>query len=240
MKAIFIKEINMFFSSFSGTLIIALFLLSNSVLLWWISGTGQNILEIGYSNIDPLFFIAPFLLLLFIPAISMNSFSSEIGNGTIETLKTKPISSLQIITGKYLAIITIVSLSILPTLTYVFTINYLSENGIDSGGIIGSYIGLFLLSFVFTSISLFCSSISKNPLSALIISVIICSLFYFGFNIISNIDAVESFKIEISEIGIATHYKTMSTGLLSLSDLLYFLIIIMLFLQFTNLKLNRK
>jgi len=240
MKAIFIKEINMFFSSFSGTLIIALFLLSNSVLLWWISGTGQNILEIGYSNIDPLFFIAPFLLLLFIPAISMNSFSSEIENGTIETLKTKPISSLQIITGKYLAIITIVSLSILPTLTYVFTINYLSENGIDSGGIIGSYIGLFLLSFVFTSISLFCSSISKNPLSALIISVIICSLFYFGFNIISNIDAVESFKIEISEIGIATHYKTMSTGLLSLSDLLYFLIIIMLFLQFTNLKLNRK
>jgi len=240
MKAIFIKEINMFFSSFSGTLIIALFLLSNSVLLWWISGTGQNILEIGYSNIDPLFFIAPFLLLLFIPAISMNSFSSEIENGTIETLKTKPISSLQIITGKYLAIITIVSLSILPTLTYVFTINYLSENGIDSGGIIGSYIGLFLLSFVFASISLFCSSISKNPLSALIISVIICSLFYFGFNIISNIDAVESFKIEISEIGIATHYKTMSTGLLSLSDLLYFLIIIMLFLQFTNLKLKRK
>jgi len=240
MKAIFKKEINMFFSSFSGTLIIALFLLSNSVLLWWISGTGQNILEIGYSNIDPLFFIAPFLLLLFIPAISMNSFSSEIENGTIETLKTKPISSLQIITGKYLAIITIVSLSILPTLTYVFTINYLSENGIDSGGIIGSYIGLFLLSFVFTSISLFCSSISKNPLSVLIISVIICSLFYFGFDIISNIDTVESFKIEISEIGIATHYKTMSTGLLSLSDLLYFLIIIMLFLQFTNLKLNRK
>ena len=240
MKAIFKKEINMFFSSFSGTLIIALFLLSNSVLLWWISGTGQNILEIGYSNIDPLFFIAPFLLLLFIPAISMNSFSSEIENGTIETLKTKPISSFEIITGKYLAIITIVSLSILPTLTYVFTINYLSVNGIDSGGIIGSYIGLFLLSFVFTSISLFCSSISKNPLSVLIISVIICSLFYFGFNIISNIDAVESFKIEISEIGIATHYKTMSTGLLSLSDLLYFLIIIMLFLQFTNLKLNRK
>ena len=240
MKAIFKKEIDMFFSSFSGTLIIALFLLSNSVLLWWISGTGQNILEIGYSNIDPFFFIAPFLLLLFIPTISMNSFSSEIENGTIETLKTKPISSFEIITGKYLAIITIVSLSILPTLTYVFTINYLSENGIDSGGIIGSYIGLFLLSFVFTSISLFCSSISKNPLSALIISVIICSLFYFGFNIISNIDAVESFKIEISEIGIATHYKTMSTGLLSLSDLLYFLIIIMLFLQFTNLKLNRK
>jgi len=240
MKAIFKKEINMFFSSFSGTLIIALFLLSNSVLLWWISGTGQNILETGYSNIDPLFFIAPFLLLLFIPAISMNSFSSEIENGTIETLKTKPISNLQIITGKYLAIITIISLSILPTLTYVFTINYLSENGIDSGGIIGSYIGLFLLSFVFASISLFCSSISKNPLSALMISVIICSLFYFGFNIISNIDTVESFKIEISEIGIATHYKTMSTGLLSLSDLLYFLIIIMLFLQFTNLKLNRK
>jgi len=240
MKAIFKKEIDMFFSSFSGTLIIAIFLLSNSILLWWISGTGQNILEIGYSNIDALFFIAPFLLLLFIPTISMNSFSSEIENGTIETLKTKPISSFEIITGKYLAIITIVSLSILPTLTYVFTINYLSENGIDSGGIIGSYIGLFLLSFVFTSISLFCSSISKNPLSALMISVIICSLFYFGFDIISNIDAVESFKIEISEIGIATHYKTMSTGILSLSDLLYFLIIIMLFLQFTNLKLNRK
>ena len=240
MKAIFKKEINRFFSSPSGTLIIVIFLLINSSLLWWISGTGQNILEAGYSNIDPLFFIAPFLLILFIPAICMNSFSAEIENGTIETLKTKPITNLQIILGKYFAIITIVSLSILPTFTYLFSVYYLSENGIDLGGITGSYIGLFLLSFVFASISLFCSSLSRNPLSALIISIIMCSLFYFGFDIISNIDTLETFKIEISKLGIASHYKTLSKGLLALTDVLYFLIITMLFLQFTNLNLNKK
>ena len=240
MKAIFKKEINMFFSSLNGTLIIAIFLLINSSLLWWISATGQNILEAGYSNIDPLFFIAPFLLILFIPAICMNSFSTEIEKGTIETLKTKPITNLQIILGKYFAIITIVSLSILPTFTYLFSVYYLSENGIDLGGITGSYIGLFLLSFVFASISSFCSSLSRNPLSSLIISIIMCSLFYFGFDIISNIDTLETFKIEISKLGIASHYKTLSKGLLDLTDVLYFLIITMLFLQFTNLNLNKK
>lgn len=240
MKAIFKKEINMFFSSLNGTLIIAIFLLINSSLLWWISATGQNILEAGYSNIDPLFFIAPFLLILFIPAICMNSFSTEIEKGTIETLKTKPITNLQIILGKYFAIITIVSLSILPTFTYLFSVYYLSENGIDLGGITGSYIGLFLLSFVFASISFFCSSLSRNPLSSLIISIIMCSLFYFGFDIISNIDTLEPFKIEISKLGIASHYKTLSKGLLALTDVLYFLIITMLFLQFTNLNLNKK
>jgi len=240
MKAIFKKEINMFFSSLNGTLIIAIFLLINSSLLWWISATGQNILEAGYSNIDPLFFIAPFLLILFIPAICMNSFSTEIEKGTIETLKTKPITNLQIILGKYFAIITIVSLSILPTFTYLFSVYYLSENGIDLGGITGSYIGLFLLSFVFASISFFCSSLSRNPLSSLIISIIMCSLFYFGFDIISNIDTLETFKIEISKLGIASHYKTLSKGLLALTDVLYFLIITMLFLQFTNLNLNKK
>lgn len=240
MKAIFKKEINMFFSSLNGTLIIAIFLLINSSLLWWISATGQNILEEGYSNIDPLFFIAPFLLILFIPAICMNSFSTEIEKGTMETLKTKPITNLQIILGKYFAIITIVSLSILPTFTYLFSVYYLSENGIDLGGITGSYIGLFLLSFVFASISFFCSSLSRNPLSSLIISIIMCSLFYFGFDIISNIDTLETFKIEISKLGIASHYKTLSKGLLALTDVLYFLIITMLFLQFTNLNLNKK
>ena len=90
MIALYKKELSVFFSTIIGPLIIGLFLLINGLLLW--SNISQfNILENAYASMDAFFKLSPLLFLLFIPAISMRTFSEEYSAGTIETLITKPI-----------------------------------------------------------------------------------------------------------------------------------------------------
>ena len=121
MIALFRKEISVFFSTLIGYLIIGIFLLINSILLWS-DFSDMNILSYGYADMDIFFTTAPLFFLLFIPAISMRIFTEEYSSGTIETLITKPITSLQIILAKFLAVFVLVLFAILPTLIYVVSI----------------------------------------------------------------------------------------------------------------------
>ena len=103
MIALFKKEISVFFSTLIGYLIIGIFLLINSILLWS-DFSDMNILSYGYADMDIFFTTAPLFFLLFIPAVSMRVFTEEYSSGNIENLITKPITSLQIVLAKFLAI----------------------------------------------------------------------------------------------------------------------------------------
>ena len=91
MIALFKKEVRVFFSTLIGYLIIGVFLLTNSILLWS-DFSKLNIFDYGYADMDIFFEIAPLLSLFFIPAVSMRVFTEEYANGTMETLATKPIT----------------------------------------------------------------------------------------------------------------------------------------------------
>ena len=114
MISLYKKEINLFFSTSIGPLIICLYLLINGLILW-LDISEFNILNNGYSSLDNFFALSPLLFLLFIPAISMRSFSEEYNTGTIEILITKPIRNYHIIISKFLSILTLIILSIIPT-----------------------------------------------------------------------------------------------------------------------------
>jgi len=202
-----------------------------------------NILEYGYANMDMFFIVSPLLFLLFIPAISMRVFSEEYNIGTIEILVTKPISILKIILAKFLAVLTLVCLSIFPTIIYVISIYYLGETigNLDSASIIGSYLGLILLGSVFSSISVFSSALSSNQIISFIISIILCGLFYFGLDLLSELTLLQNIDLLIQKFGTSYHYNNMSNGLLRLTDLVYFLSVSFLFLKLTEqLILSRK
>ena len=227
------KELSVFFSTIIGPFIIGLFLLINGLLLWTsfdeinyttlIKNNSSNpfsILENGYASLDPFFIISPIIFLIFIPAVSMRSFSEEYNTGTIETLKTKPISTNHIVFAKFLSVLSLVLLALLPTLLYVATIYFIGEtNGnLDLAGITGSYIGLFLLSSIFTSISVFSSSLSNNQIIAFILGVILSTIFYFGFDLLSNIPILQPINFVLQKTSISYHYGIMSKGLLMLSN----------------------
>jgi ABC-2 type transport system permease protein len=236
MIALLKKEISVFFSTLIGYLIIGVFLLINSILLWS-DFSKMNILEYGYADMDIFFSIAPLLFLLFIPAISMSIFTEEYTSGTMETLITKPITAFNIVLGKFLAIFTLVLFAIIPTLIYVVNIYYLGEiiGNLDLAGIIGSYIGLIFLCSLFSSVSVYASSIVGNQIISFLLAILLNTLFYFGFDLLSEISLLQNIDLIIQQIGVSFHYDSMSKGLIKFSDVVYFTSFTFLFIKLTEL-----
>ena len=236
MITILKKEFNSFFASPIAYLVIGVFLLVNGLFLW-IFKDDFNILNAGFADLNPFFFLAPWLFLFLIPAITMKSFAEELNSGTIELLKTKPISDWQIIMGKFWASLLLVIVALIPTLTYVYTIYQLGKpiGNIDFGSTIGSYMGLLFLAGTYTSIGLFTSTLSKNQIVAFIISVFITFFLYYGFDAISNSLGND---LTIKKIGINEHFKSISRGVIDTRDLLYFLSITVFFLYLTKMRLD--
>jgi ABC-2 type transport system permease protein len=239
MSSIWKKEIRQFFSSLTGYVAIIVFLLLNGLFLFVFPDS--NIFDYGYATLDKFFELAPWILLLLIPAITMRSFSDEFRTGTFEILQTRPLTRWQIILGKYLASLTIVVIGILPTLLYVVTIKGLSTGGIDGGGITGSYVGLFFLGSVFTAIGICCSSFTNNAVVAFLISAFACFVFYIAFAALSKIPVFQAgadYYIEM--LGIDFHYRSISRGVLDSRDIIYFLSIIIFFLFLTAKNLVKR
>ena len=235
------KEFRQFFSSLTGIIALAVFLLLNGLFLFVFPDS--NMLDFGYATLDKFFELAPWILTFLVPAITMRSLADEFKGGTYEILQTKPLSYAQLTGGKYLGCLLIVVLALLPTLLYAFSMQALSAGnaGIDAGGVAGSYIGLFFLAAVFTAIGVCCSSFTSNAVVAFIVSAFACFILYSGFNAISRIAALASgadYYIEM--LGIDFHYRSISRGVVDTRDIVYFVSIIAFFLLFTQRNLIKR
>ncbi|TMI69929.1 MAG: gliding motility-associated ABC transporter permease subunit GldF [Bacteroidetes bacterium] len=239
MWAICKKELRQFFSSLTGYIAIIVFLLANGLVLFVFE---NNILDFGYATLDRFFQLAPWILLLLIPAITMRSLADEFKAGTYEILQTRPLSRWQIIAGKYMGSLIVVIIALLPTIVYFFSIQRLSANeGIDTGAAIGSYIGLVFLAAVFTAIGICTSSFTNNSVVAFIVSLIACALLYYGFNAISHLPGLEgNADYYVEMLGIDFHYHSISRGVVDSRDVLYFLSVIFLLLVITHRNLLKR
>lgn len=223
MWSLFRKEIGSFLSSIIGYLVILVFLLITSLFLWVFDGE-FNILNAGYASLDPLFIIAPFVFLFLIPAITMRLFADEHKAGTMELLATRPISDLNIVLAKLFAGWVLVALALLPTILYYYTVHSLGApvGNIDSGGTMGSYIGLLLLAGAYVSIGLFASSLTSNQIVAFIIALFLCFALYLGLENLASWSLFGSFDYIVQQLGMSSHYVSMSRGVIDSRDVLYF------------------
>lgn len=235
------KEINSFLSSLIGYIVIIVFLLAISLYMWVFPGE-SNILEGGYSNIDTLFVIAPWVFMFLIPAITMRSFADEKRSGTIELLLTYPLTDMQIILAKYFAGFLLVLFSLIPTLLFYLTVHLLGNppGNIDTGGMWGSYIGLMFLAAGFVSIGIFSSSLTDNQIVAFILSLFITFICYIGFESVSSLFSLGGIENLLLSLGINTHYVSMSRGVIDTRDMLYFLSLIAVFLLMTRTVLESR
>ncbi len=229
------KEITSFFSSVTGYLVVGVFLVLTGLFLWVIPGE-LNVLFGGYATLDSLFYLAPWLYLFLVPAVTMRLFAEEKRIGTIELLLTQPISELQIVLAKYFAGLLLVLISLLPTLIYYYSVYALGNpvGNIDTGGTNGSYLGLFLLAAIYVGIGVFCSSITDNQIVAFVLAVVLSFVFYFGFNAFADVFHSNVIKNVIVTLGIDSHYQSISRGVVDTRDLVYFLSVIIVFLYSTK------
>jgi ABC-2 type transport system permease protein len=233
------KELRQYFSSLTGYIAIIFFLLLTGMILFVLP---DNILDFGYATLDKFFQVAPWILLVLIPAITMRSFADEFKTGTFEILQTRPITRWELVAGKYFAALLVVLIAIIPTFIYPVSIQQLSASGgIDTGGTAGSYIGLLLLSACFVAIGVFASSLTNNAVVAFITSAFLCVVVYGSFTAISRIPAFEGGADYYMEmLGIDFHYRSISRGVIDTRDVIYFFSVIGLFLVITHRNLIKR
>ena len=200
----FRKELSYYFSTPIAYIVIGLFLLAISLFLWVIPGQ-WNVIESGYAQVDGLFQISPWLLMLVCPALTMRLFAEERQSGTWLLLRAQPIALWKIVVGKDMAAFVLTVLALLPCIVHYFIVFYMAEpiGNIDGGQFIGSMMGLVFLSASFLGISMLCGTITHSQLVAFILSAISCFVLYW--------------------VILQNHYSSISRGVVDLHDVLFFL-----------------
>ncbi len=239
MIAILNKEIQSFFSSPIGYLVVGIFLVISSLFLFVFNGA-YNILDNGFADLKPFFDLAPWIFIFLIPAVTMKGFSEEKKQGTMELLLTRPIGVWNLVWGKYLGALILALIALIPSLIYVFTVYQLGDTvgNLDVGATLGSYIGLFLLASTYTAIGLFASALTQNQITAFIIAVFLCFVCFFAFEGLADYKIFGDSTYGIEYLGINYHYKSMSRGVIDTRDIVYFISLILLFISLSYFKIN--
>ncbi|UKN01262.1 gliding motility-associated ABC transporter permease subunit GldF [Paracrocinitomix mangrovi] len=241
MKALYLKEIRSFLGSIIGYIFIAIFLILNSLFLWVIENE-NNVLDGGTADLYGFFSISPIIFLILIPAITMRSFSEEKRTGTIELLFTRPLSDLSIILAKYLAGLTLVAISLLPTLIYYFTVYKLGDpvGIVDDGATITSYLGLFFVGACLVAVGIFASSITNSQIVSFILAIFLSFIFLLGLDMLAVFSKFGGLDFILRNLGIIEHYHSIQRGVIDTRDIVYFISFVAIFLTFTKLVLQSR
>jgi ABC-2 type transport system permease protein len=240
MFTLFRKEVAGFFSSLTGYIVMIVFLLANSLIMWIMPGQ-WNLLDSGYAGLDPLFVLSPWLFLFLVPAVTMRLFSEERKSGTIELLWSRPVGDGAVIYGKFLASVFLVLLALLPAIVFVISVWILGETpgNFDRGATAGSFIGLLMLAAAYSAIGLFASALTTNQVISFIIAAVLSFLMFRGFDSLSMLPGLSGAAEEVSAMGINEHYRSISRGVLDIRDIAYFIFITVLFCEAARITLRR-
>ncbi len=240
MLTLFRKEVAGFFSSLTGYIVMIVFLLANSLIMWIMPGQ-WNLLDSGYAGLDPLFVLSPWIFLFLVPAVTMRLFSEERRAGTIELLWSRPVTDGAVIYGKFLSSLFLVLLALLPAIVFVISVWVLGETpgNLDRGGTAGSFIGLLMLAAVYSAIGLFASSLTSNQVISFILAAVLSFVMFRGFDSLALLPGLSSLAEEVSSMGINEHYRSISRGVLDIRDIAYFLFVTVLFCEAARISLRR-
>lgn len=172
----------------------------------------------GQADMRRFFSLLPMVMALTIPAITMRVFAEEYKSGSFEILKTLPLTTLDIVLGKFLATLLFIVIMLLPTLSYPLFIQALGD--LDPGPVAGGYIGALFLIAAYTGIGLLLSSLSSNQITAFITSTVLC----LGLSLLHNTAFLfpPAPAAVLEQLSSGYHFNAIAKGLLDLRDILYF------------------
>jgi ABC-2 type transport system permease protein len=212
IRNIFLKELRSFFNSPVAYIVIVVFLV---ILGWFFT---SNLFIANISTLRTVFEMTPFLLLFFAPAITMRLISEEKKAGTLEILITKPVRESEIIVGKFLASWALYFFALLPTFCYYLTISAIGK--LDTGAVVGGYLGLLLAGSVFLAVSVFGSSITENQVVAFIVSFMIVFALFMLDKVLLYLPA--GFVPVLEYLSIDYHFSNIVRGVVDTRDLVYY------------------
>lgn len=216
MWTIIRKEFNVFFTSFIGIGLIFSFYLLIGLYTWFFQG---NVLDFGFSDLSVFFDLSPWFFLFFVPAICMRLFSEEFELGTYNLLRSLPISIEKIVLAKVFSQVLLLTLMLLPTLLFIFSIGFLSlpAFNVDFGILSGAYISLFLLSIVFVSLSALASSLASKQALSFILGVFFNFVVWQGPQELSKV-----LNLDFTNQSLSYHFQNISRGVLDFSSITFY------------------
>jgi len=217
--AIYRKEMKTYFNSPIAFIVISSFLVITN---WLFFDYGDYpFFAINIADIRGIFDFGAIVLLFIAPAVSMRLISEEKHQDTLELLVTMPITDMQIIIGKYLSTLAIFGIILLGTLIAPISISFVGD--LDSGIVISSYIGFFLLGATYLAMGLAASSFTRNQIIAYIVGIVIIAVFFLMNGMASGSGLVATL---LENLSIRFHYQNFFRGVLDSRDLLYFISLI--------------
>lgn len=237
MKQIWVitkKELTNYFDSLLAYIIIILFLGFTGFFTWLY---GADVFYRKEASLDVFFNIAFWTLFVFIPLITMRSIAEENNLGTLEIILTKPVNEWQLVAGKFLAILILISITLSMTLPYYITVWALGP--VDHGAVWCGYLGLILMSAAYASIGIFASSLTKNQIVAALITFIILVFFHIISGLISS--NLKGFLGEvINYLSTRTHFDAIIRGVIDTKEIIYFLSLTFLGLFFSEIVIAKR
>lgn len=233
IKTIYSKELKSYFNSPVAYIVMIVFMVISGFLFT------MSFFQINVASMREFFgsfFIQLVLFVVFIPAITMRSFSEEKKQGTLELLLTKPITDIELILGKYLSALTLIVITLAPTIFYFFIIWMIGP--IPFWPFVTSLLGYILMSAFFIGIGIFVSSLTENQIIAFIVAVLIC-LFFFLLGkllVVFPTSMVSVFEYLTTDY----HLSNISRGVIDSRVLIYYFSMIFFTLFLTKVSLESR
>lgn len=228
------RELQSFFDSLIAYIILILFLGFSGFFTWLY---GSDIFLVGQASLQSFFSVSYWTLFFFIPALTMRLLAEEKKSGTIELLLTKAVTDREVVIGKFLSALLLVSIALAFTIPYVITIN--SIGNMDLGQVLCGYLGLLLMSAAYISIGLYASSITSNQIVAFLLTLLIGMFFHLIFDVLAgNFSGV--IGQVINTLSLSNHFDSISRGVLDSRDLIYFGSLIFMGLLLSELSLTKR
>ena len=232
MKHLYKKELNYYLNNPIGYIVVVLFAVFANFLFV------KDIFAIGSASMRSFFSILPWLFLIFVPALTMRILSEEKRVNTIEILLTLPVSEMQIVLAKLLALLTLVVVGLALTLGLPISLSFLTRMYLPE--IIAGYLGSIFLAAFCISLSTFFSSLTKNQVVAFLASAI--SLFFLlvlGTEFTANVlpRSIQDFLVFFSP---ANHLQNFIKGVIDFRSVFYFVSFTMVFVFLTVVDLEKR
>jgi len=244
--AVFRRNFVSYFASPTGYLFIFLFVSLSTIAGFWVPEFFGN----NLANLDQLSFWFPFIMLVYIPTITMGIWADERKQGTDELLLTIPAGDFDIVLGKYLAAVGIFSVSLLFSLlcNYLVLNNLASTDAwiaiwprLDFGLFLGTYTGYWLVGLAMLDVGVIASFLTSNITIGFVLGV----LFNMPLVFLASADAIfggagQQAVLLIKRWSIAEQFADFSHGVLTLSGLAYFAMILLVMLYVSMVLIGRR